>query len=87
MIEIPLAQVPTEVLQKFSHDSDLNAQALHDRAAQLTAEAEWFDGNSPDPSRAQHLRAIADSIDERAQAIETSAEPLKAELARRGGSA
>jgi hypothetical protein len=87
MIEVPLAEVPTEVLERFSRDSELNAQFLHGRAAELIADAEWFERNSPDPTRAQHLRAIADSIDERAHVIEASAEPLDAEIARRSGSA
>jgi hypothetical protein len=79
--------VPTELLQRFSRDSELNAQFLRGRATELIAEAEWFEKNSPDPTRAQHLRAIADSINERAQVIEAWAEPLDTEIARRSGSA
>jgi hypothetical protein len=85
MIQVPLVDVPTEVLQKLSRDSKLNAQFLHGRAAELIVDAEWFEANSPDPTRAQHLRAISDSIDERAEVIEASAEPLNAEIARRSG--
>jgi hypothetical protein len=87
MTEIPLTEVPTKVLQRFSRDSELNAQFLHGRAAELIAAAEWFEGNSPDPAQAQHLHAIADSLNERAQEIEDSAEPLDAEIARRSGTA
>jgi hypothetical protein len=85
MTEIPLTEVPTEVLRRFSRDSELNAQFLHGRAADLTSAAEWFEGHSPDPAQGQHLHAIADSLNERAQQIEDSARPLNAEIARRGG--
>lgn len=62
MIEVPLAEVPTEVLERFSRDSELNAQFLHGRAAELIADAEWFERNSPDPTRAHYARSPTASM-------------------------
>jgi hypothetical protein len=49
MIEIPLDEVPTELLQRFSRDSELNAQFLRGRATELIADAEWFREKQPGP--------------------------------------
>lgn len=80
----PNDDVPSGFIRKISRDSKANAQFLRDRAAEVIANANWLDANSPDPTHAQHRNAIADSINVRASEIEASADYLDAELARRG---
>jgi hypothetical protein len=86
MTQIPLPDAPIGILRKLSRDYHLNADFLHGRAAELLAQAQWAEKNSPDPTHSQHLTAIADSLNERADEIEDEIEPVDAEIARRGGS-
>lgn len=87
MMEVDLRQVPIQVL-KFSRDSHLNAQTLRGiandhigRALQIEARAQDIGGIC------DHLRKLADDINARAAAIAASAEPLDAEIGRRGQNA